>query len=427
MGGRIWVDSLVGKGSTFAFAVPFEIWAGAARGTGDAGAPGPEAPLEPLRILLAEDSPDNSIITIAYLEDTPYQVDIAETGAIALEMFAAKVYDLVLMDRQMPIMDGLTATRAIRAWEKTHGRPTTPIIALTASALKGDHEKCLAAGCTGFLTKPIKQEVLLQAIKDRRPAPIPAAVPTPRPEGARKDPSLVLVYPKLEARVPAFLEHRRRDVVTMRDALSRNEFTTVERLGHSMKGAGASFGFQAITDLGAALEQEASSADAAASQTRINDLSTYLDRVDLAHSQGLPRGVVCEVRPVIRPLSRRIVLVEDDDDLRTILRELLESCGHEVMEARDGISGLGLILGQKPDVAMVDIGLPGLSGHDIARQVRDAMGQTVWLVALTGQTKDAERVAALASGFDTHLTKPVDIDMVKLMLSTSRRPIVPIA
>ena len=105
-------------------------------------------------------------LMLPYLEDTPYRVEVAETGAIACEMFEAGRYDLVLMDRQMPIMDGLTATRSIRAWEQANDRPPTPIIALTASALKGDRETCLAAGCTAFLTKPIKQEVLLQAIQD---------------------------------------------------------------------------------------------------------------------------------------------------------------------------------------------------------------------------------------------------------------------
>src|SRR6202163_2733864 len=167
MGGRIWVESEVGKGSVFAFAVPFEIAAAVNRPTVAPIGTGPEPALPALRILLAEDSPDNCIITIAYLEDTPYRVEIAETGAIACEKFRAGHYDLVLMDRQMPVMDGLTATRTIRAWEQANDRPPTPIVALTASALKRDREMCLAAGCTAFLTKPIKQEVLLQAIKER--------------------------------------------------------------------------------------------------------------------------------------------------------------------------------------------------------------------------------------------------------------------
>jgi PAS domain S-box-containing protein len=176
MGGRIWATSSVGKGSVFSFAVPFESWAGPARapvvredGTGH------EAALPALHILLADDSPDNCTITVAYLKDTPYRVDIAETGAAACEMFEAGAYDMVLMDRQMPVMDGLTATRRIRAWEEAHGRSPTPILALTASALKGDREKCLAAGCAGFLTKPIKRDVLLRAIREH------SIVATPRP------------------------------------------------------------------------------------------------------------------------------------------------------------------------------------------------------------------------------------------------------
>src|SRR5665647_417818 len=160
MGGRIWLESEVGKGSVFAFAVPFEISATINRPTAAPVGTDPELPLPALRILLAEDSPDNCIITMAYLEDTPYQVEIAETGAIACDKFRAGHYDLVLMDRQMPVMDGLTATRTIRAWEHANNRSPTPIIALTASALKGDREKCLAAGCTAFLTKPIKHCLL---------------------------------------------------------------------------------------------------------------------------------------------------------------------------------------------------------------------------------------------------------------------------
>ncbi len=87
---------------------------------------------------------------MAYLEDTPYRIDIAETGLIACEMFKAGHYDLVLMDRQMPVMDGLTATRMLRAWEKVNDRPPTPIIALTASALKGRSGNLPGGGLHGL-------------------------------------------------------------------------------------------------------------------------------------------------------------------------------------------------------------------------------------------------------------------------------------
>jgi CheY-like chemotaxis protein len=277
MGGRIWVESRVGEGSVFAFAVPFEIWAAANRPTAAPVGTGPEAPLPALCILLAEDSPDNCAITMAYLKDTPYRVEIAETGAIACKKFIAGHYDLVLMDRQMPIMDGLAATRTIRAWEQANDRPPTPIIALTASALKGDREMCLAAGCTAFLTKPIKQEVLLQAIKERSIV----APPSSKEESSRMDTILVRAEPKLADLIPVFLQNCRKNVIAMLDALDRGDFETVEILGHGMRGAGGSYGFQAITDIGAALEQAAESADTDASRKWAGELSRYLDRVEI--------------------------------------------------------------------------------------------------------------------------------------------------
>jgi CheY-like chemotaxis protein/HPt (histidine-containing phosphotransfer) domain-containing protein len=214
---------------------------------------------------------------VAYLKDTPYRVDIAEHGAIACEKFTAGHYDLVLMDRQMPVMDGLTATRAIREWEQANRRSPTPIVALTAAALKGDQEQCMAAGCTAYLTKPIKQEVLLQAIKELALV----APPSSQEESSRKDTILVRANPKFADLIPGFLRNRRQDVSAMLDALDRGDFETVESMGHGMKGAGSSYGFQAITDIGAALEQAAERVDNDASRKWVGELSRYLDRVEV--------------------------------------------------------------------------------------------------------------------------------------------------
>jgi PAS domain S-box-containing protein len=277
MGGSIWAESEAGKGSVFSFAVPLEIWAGARRRAAEPVGTAPAPALPALDILLVEDSVDNRTITVAYLQDTPYRVDIAENGAIACEKFAAGHYDLVLMDRQMPVMDGLTATRAIRAWEQANHRPPTPIIALTAAALKGDQEKCMAAGCTAYLSKPLKQEVLLQAITERSIV----APPSSKEESSRKDAILVRANPKFADLIPVFLQNCRQNVIAMLDALGRGDFATVEGLGHGMKGAGGSYGFQAITDIGAAVEQAGESGDTDVSRKWVGELSRYLDRVEI--------------------------------------------------------------------------------------------------------------------------------------------------
>jgi PAS domain S-box-containing protein len=270
MGGRIWVESVLDEGSIFSFAVPFEVWAVANRPLAAPAGAGPQGRLPALRILLAEDSPDNCTIALAYLEDTPYRIDVAETGAVACQMFTAGHYDLVLMDRQMPVMDGLTATRTLRAWEKANGRPPTPIIALTASALKGDRETCLAAGCTAYLSKPIKQDVLLQAIADYstvRPAMDPEDPPSRSSQ-------------MLAERTPAYLLNCRQNVIDMDGAIDRADFEAVTILGHNLRGSGGGFGFPAITDIGAGLEGAAERSDAAASRKWVAKLSRYLTRLE---------------------------------------------------------------------------------------------------------------------------------------------------
>ncbi len=276
MGGRIWATSEIGKGSIFGFAVPFEVWALANRPVGAPIGIDSDAPLQPLRILMAEDSPDNCTIALAYLEDTPYQIDVAETGLIACEMFKAGHYDLVLMDRQMPVMDGLTATRNLRAWEKTHDRPATPIIALTASALKGDRETCLAAGWTAYLTKPIKQDVLLQAIRDYS---APAIASSQAVDGP--DARLQRSAQRIAAVTPAYLATCRNNVIAMREAVDRSDFACVTTLGHNMRGSGGSFGFQTISDLGEGLEQASGAHDSAATRKLLGELSRYLDSVEI--------------------------------------------------------------------------------------------------------------------------------------------------
>jgi CheY-like chemotaxis protein len=120
----------------------------------------------PLYILLAEDAEDNRLLIQAYLKQTPHRLDIAENGEIACGKFKVGRYNLVLMDMQMPVLDGYDATRAIREWERANHRPPTPILALTAHALQGDAEKSLKAGCTAHLTKPIKKTALFAAISE---------------------------------------------------------------------------------------------------------------------------------------------------------------------------------------------------------------------------------------------------------------------
>ena len=128
--------------------------------------------LRPLHVLVAEDNPVNQRVAVRLLERRGYTVVVADDGRAAVERATLERFDLVLMDVQMPVMDGLEATRLLRAG----GLTTLPIIAVTAHAMQGDRERCLDAGTDDYVSKPIRSESLYSAIdrviaeRDRRAA-----------------------------------------------------------------------------------------------------------------------------------------------------------------------------------------------------------------------------------------------------------------
>jgi len=167
MGGTISVESKQRQGSTFTFCLPVAVSQAPGEATGPTAAPGP-LPSE-LRILLVEDNAVNQMLALGVLQKLGCRADLAHDGEEAIAMTRASRYDVVLMDMQMPKMDGVSATRAIRAMENVH-QPY--IIALTANAMESDRQLCLSAGMNDFLAKPFKTAELREkmAAAPARPA-----------------------------------------------------------------------------------------------------------------------------------------------------------------------------------------------------------------------------------------------------------------
>lgn len=176
MGGRIWVESEVGQGSRFHFTVRtgpmVEVQPVAP--VPDLKPPAsaiPEPELHPLRILVAEDNPTNQTLLRMILSREGHDVVLANDGRQALAHYSEGGFDLVLMDMQMPEMDGLEATRAIRALETERSWPAVTVVAITANAMQGDRELCLAAGMDDYLSKPVRPADLkskIRALRSRR-------------------------------------------------------------------------------------------------------------------------------------------------------------------------------------------------------------------------------------------------------------------
>ncbi len=306
MGGTMTVDSIPGNGSTFAFTARFEIQPlGAGTPTGltsypqlpkpyltteQAGDPGrsysdferPEtdAATPAGRVLLAEDSPVNREVAVGMLELLGYEVEVAENGRQALVLAERNTFDLALMDCQMPEMDGLTATGEIRRRETSCGRRRLPIIALTANAMQGDREQCLAAGMDDYLTKPYTQMQLREVLHNwlSRKAPPTASVPLleqrpPQLPGA--DSSRTGAEPKTDSTAAApgmdlkaldgiralqrpnrpdvlasvlrkYLDNSRDSVDALRDAIRANDPTALQAVAHRLKSSSAQLGAMAV-------------------------------------------------------------------------------------------------------------------------------------------------------------------------------------
>ena len=220
-------------------------------------------------VLLAEDNALNQQVATELLAEVGLEVDVADNGQIAVEMASAGDYDLILMDMQMPVMDGLDATRAIRALPSKAG---IPIVAMTANAMQVDRDRCLAAGMVDFLSKPIEPEELFRAalrwIKLRNPAP---SEDVQRPQSRAQDKAIlpeaiegldmaaglrrVLNKPKRYLDMLRGFALNQSDAADLIDrALRAGDPATAERLSHTLKGLAGNIGAAALQQQAAQLE-----------------------------------------------------------------------------------------------------------------------------------------------------------------------------
>jgi signal transduction histidine kinase/DNA-binding NarL/FixJ family response regulator len=274
LGGELTVRSAPGEGSTFTVTIPTGDLAGVdllqspgevicEDEAGTRWTPGPGA-LRGVKILLAEDSVDNQTLLRTVLGNAGAEVEIVENGRLALDRAQTGTYGVVLMDMNMPEMDGYEATRTLR--DRGY---QGPILALTSNAMAGDSERCLSAGCDAHLPKPIDRKQLIEtvaqyAVSKTGRSTAPAASPS-RAAGSGRADRIASQYaddPQLAGILPGFVERLPRQLDALCAALEEERLEDAERLAHRLKGAGGSYGYPTLSEVARSLELAARGRDA---------------------------------------------------------------------------------------------------------------------------------------------------------------------
>jgi two-component system, sensor histidine kinase and response regulator len=272
LGGSVAVESSPGRGSVFTLTIAtgslaeVKLRRGSASDVVVASRPATGGRLPPCRVLLVEDGVTNRKLIGLVLERAGAYVRSAENGQYGVEAATLEKFDLVLMDMQMPVMDGYAATRELRRLGFTG-----PIIALTAHAMQGDERKCREAGCSGYLTKPINPERLIEAITEALGSRSPANDGADPTSGGEIFSTLLTDDPEFREIVSEFVARLDVRLGELEAAWKAGDWELVEDIAHWLKGSGGTAGFDALTQPAVALEQFARQrrADLAGDQLRI--------------------------------------------------------------------------------------------------------------------------------------------------------------
>jgi diguanylate cyclase (GGDEF)-like protein len=407
------------------------------------------------RVLLVEDNAINRDVALAFLGDAPVTVEVALDGMQAVEMVRSRHYDLVLMDVQMPVMDGLTATRTIRALGPY---ADLPIVAMTAHAMGSDREASIAAGMNEHITKPIDPMLLYAALlRWIAPRPLPGnaacgdSAPG-RPHGEAAEPATVHDLHDLPAiagidwqAAMECLDHRpdllRKVVAAFRQNYGAKAQTLlldgaappeeVSRIAHSLRSAAAAIGAESVVQMAGALElalREGRAADAQALRpplaSALGALAASLEGVPGQPQEG-PRALPVPSAPGNtahrtitpyqggKPDAQRILVVDDEQVNRDVLADLLRP-DYAVAVADHGGDVPQWTARHQPDLILLDVMMEGMNGHEVLRRLKADGGTAhIPVIFITGLDGTDDEAHGLGLGASDYISKPFSAAVVR--------------
>ncbi len=451
LGGTIHVESAVGQGSSFTLDLdigpidPSQLVTGPvmeallSRIRQDKPTAQPTASmLDATRhILVVDDGSTNRKLIDLVLRRAGARVTQAENGEEACELAKAETFDMILMDMQMPVMDGYQATRELRK-----AGVTCPIFALTAHAMQGDREKCLEVGCSGYLSKPINPDALIAAVAEALAATHDkqqtAAMERANDVNAQQGPivsTLPLDDHDFKEIVDEFIERLQEKLSEMQKALDEQDLRTLGQLAHWMKGAGGTAGFAILTEQAIAMEHaaKARALDELASQIKalygiakrmgvnisepesewvdapVNEVATSTTPVMHDAAQTTTANDATENDSQEWSRQANIMIVDDEPVTCKIVGKYLADAGYTNCHTHSqSDTALQRIVREQPDVLLLDVIMPEVGGLEILHALREheQLRHTPVLI-LTASSDDETKCTALELGVTDFLTKPV--------------------
>ena len=389
-----------------------------------------------LRVLVAEDNPINQLMNQMMLASLGCVVDAVANGREAVTALAHNVYDIVLMDCQMPEMDGFAATAEIRRHEQEDSATQRSIIiAVTANALAGDRERCLAAGMDDYLSKPFERWQLytmlekwlphrcLAPTKEAKKTTLSAAAPTTESSELIDRHALDVIRSVGQNRktnllgqlITLYFEHSPQLLQTIQEAIVAGDGLRLQRAAHSLKSSSANLGGQMLAALCKRLEEMGRSNqldDAGQLFLEVETVYRQLsDALALEEEGSDTKAVVATPAPgPERPL---VLIVDDDASVRLMVMRTLEAEGFRVAEADDGPRALTVFQQVKPELVLLDVMMVEMDGFAACAALRELPdGANTPIVMLTGLEDIDSIQQAYQAGATDFITKPINLPLL---------------
>ena len=371
-----------------------------------------------VKILLAEDNITNQYVALGMLKKIGLAADTVNDGKEALKALELIRYDLVLMDVQMPEMDGLAATRAIRDPESNTKNRDVPIIAMTAHTGQDDRNRCIEAGMNDYLSKPVDTKALASILEKWLPE---EKEPVSLSKSILRNP-LIFNKNELVSRlmgdrdlvrvvVEGFFEDIPRLMENLKKSLKLSDLAGIEHHAHLIQVAAASVGGENLRRAGFEMEKSVNVMDIEYVRSGFSDIEKQLKFLKDALQEELSAGDDRFPWVVRDPLPLRILLVEDGEDNRKLIQAYFKRASDQLDMAEQGEIAVAMVKENKYDIVLMDVQMPVMDGYTatgIIRKWEKEKGRDpVPIVALTANSGAEEKKKSLEAGCTGHLTKPI--------------------